>query len=101
MYGHSGIQHTRNAFIIYYCYLNCTEHSWDCRILSLTYTQLFLHKFTCNFYIYINIPRTVSSLGAVWESGWLSWAVCPSESSGFCEHKAILNHASALATACP
>ena len=38
---------------------------------------------------------TSHSTGAVWESRWPSWAVCPNEPSGFRGHKAILNHASA------
>ena len=41
------------------------------------------------------------SSGAVWESRWPSWAVRPNEPSGFRGCKAILNHASALVTACP
>ena len=45
-------------------------------------------------------PVTHSS-GAVWESRWPSWAVRPNEPSGFRGRKAILNHASALVTACP
>ena len=32
---------------------------------------------------------------------WPSWAVRPNEPSGFCGRKAILNHASALVSACP
>ena len=39
--------------------------------------------------------------GAVWESRWPSWAVRPNEPSGFRGRKAILNHASALVSACP
>ena len=45
-------------------------------------------------------PRPHSS-GAVWESRWPSRAVRPSEPSGFRGRKAILNHASALVSACP
>ena len=41
------------------------------------------------------------SSGAVSKSRWTSWAVRPNEPSGFRGHKAILNHASALVTACP
>ena len=41
------------------------------------------------------------SSGAVWESRWPSWAVRPNEPSGFRGRKAILNHASALVSACP
>ena len=41
------------------------------------------------------------SSGAVWESRWPSWAVGPNEPSGFRGRKAILNHASALVSACP
>ena len=41
------------------------------------------------------------SSGAVWESRWLSWAVRHNEPSGFRGRKAILNHASALVSACP
>ena len=40
------------------------------------------------------------SSGAVWESRWPSWAVRPNEPSGFRGRKAILNHASALVSAC-
>ena len=39
--------------------------------------------------------------GAVWESRWPSWAVRHNEPSGFRGRKAILNHASALVSACP
>ena len=42
--------------------------------------------------------RHVHSSG---ESRWTSWAVRPNELSGFRGHKAILNHASALVSACP
>ena len=44
---------------------------------------------------------TVHSSGAVWESRWPSWAVRPNEPSGFRGRKVILNHASALVSACP
>ena len=42
----------------------------------------------------------VHSSGAVWESRWPSSAVRPNEPSGFRGRKAILNHASALVSAC-
>ena len=35
------------------------------------------------------------------ESRWPSWAVRPNEPSGFRGRKTILNHASALVSACP
>ena len=41
------------------------------------------------------------SSGAVWESRWPSWAVRPNKPSGFCGRKDLLNHASALVSACP
>ena len=41
------------------------------------------------------------SSGAVWESRWPSWAVRSNEPSGFRGRKVILNHASALVSACP
>ena len=41
------------------------------------------------------------SSGAVWESRWPSWAVRPNEPSGFRGRKDLLNHASALVSACP
>ena len=41
------------------------------------------------------------SSGAVWESRWPSWAVRPNEPYGFRGRKAVLNHASALVSACP
>ena len=44
--------------------------------------------------------RRNHSSGAVWESRWPSWAVRPNEPSGFGGRKAILNHASALVSAC-
>ena len=55
---------------------------------------------------YITLPCNVTnddghSSGAVWESRWPSWAVRPNEPSGFRGRKAILNHASALVSACP
>ena len=46
-------------------------------------------------------PPPSHSSGAVWESRWPSWAVRPYELSGFRGRKAILNHASALVSACP
>ena len=45
--------------------------------------------------------RRSHSSGAVWESRWSSWAVRPNEPSGFRGRKAVLNHASALVSACP
>ena len=45
--------------------------------------------------------RITHSSGAVWESRWPSWAVRPNEPSGSRGRKAILNHASALVSACP
>ena len=45
--------------------------------------------------------RCDHSSGAVWESRWTSWTVRPNEPSGFRGRKAILNHASALVSACP
>ena len=59
--------------------------------------------------VYLAAGRTVKSShaqpqchssGAVWESRWPSWAVRPNEPSGFRGRKAILNHASALVSAC-
>ena len=47
------------------------------------------------------LPEAPHSSGAVWESRWPSWAVRPNEPFGFLGRKAILNHASALVTACP
>ena len=41
------------------------------------------------------------SSGAVWESRWPSWAVRPNEPSGFRGRKELLNHTSALVSACP
>ena len=51
--------------------------------------------------IYTQVRRVTAlhSSGAV--SRWPSWAVRPNEPSGFRGRKAILNHASALVTACP
>ena len=59
----------------------------------ITQNSLFKHHLLSAFHAY--------SSGAVWESRWPSWAVCPNEPSGFCGCKAILNHASALVSACP
>ena len=62
------------------------------------------------FFVLFSPPRLLlpssSSLsshssGAVWESRWPSWAVRPNEPYGFRGRKTILNHASALVTACP
>ena len=54
-----------------------------------------------SMWIFISgLPSTHSS-GAVWESRWPSWAVRPNEPSGFRGRKSILNHASALVSACP
>ena len=43
----------------------------------------------------------IHSSGAAWESRWTSWAVRPNKPAGFRGRKAILNHASALVSACP
>ena len=43
----------------------------------------------------------VKSSGAVRQSRWPSWAVRPNEPHGFRGHKAILNRAHALVSACP
>ena len=48
-----------------------------------------------------NRTKRDHSSGAVWEWGWQSWAVRPNQPSGFRGRKAILNHASALVSACP
>ena len=45
--------------------------------------------------------RKATRSGAVWESRWMSWAVCPNEPSGFHGRKDLLNRASALVTTCP
>ena len=51
---------------------------------------------------YLPTYGSIHSSGAVqWESRWPSWAVRrPNEPSGFRGRKAILNHASALVSAC-
>ena len=43
----------------------------------------------------------MDSSGAVWELRWPSWAFRPNEPYGFCGRKDLLNHASALVSACP
>ena len=57
----------------------------------------------CTFHriMYPGYMLIVHSSGAVWESRWPSWAVRPNEPSGFRGRKAVLNHASALVSACP
>ena len=56
----------------------------------------------CSFFYFRSVLyHLVHSSGAVWESRWPSWAVHPNEPSGFRGRKAILNHASALVSACP
>ena len=57
-------------------------------------------KCTQGHKIHVRFTETHSS-GAVWESRWPSWAVRPNEPSGFRGRKDLLNHASALVTACP
>ena len=57
----------------------------------------FIKMFHCSE----DITTDRHSSGAVWESRWPSWPVRPNEPSGFRGRKAILNHASALVTACP
>ena len=47
------------------------------------------------------LHHTHHSSGAVWEPRWPSWAFRPNEPSGFRGRKDLLNHASALVTACP
>ena len=53
--------------------------------------------------VFNSVSRTPAhhSSGAVWESRWPSWAVCLNEPSGFHGRKELLNHASALVSACP
>ena len=58
------------------------------------YTYIYLSD-------YISISIYIFISGAVWESRWPPWAVRPNEPSGFRGRKAILNHASALVSACP
>ena len=51
--------------------------------------------------VFIDSHKVLShSWGAVRESRWPSWAVRPNEPSGFRGRKAILNHSSALVSAC-
>ena len=54
-------------------------------------------------YSWTNQRRTKAghSSGVVWESRWTSWAVRPSEPSGFRGRKDLFNRASALVTTCP
>jgi len=85
--------------------LNCTEQSWT----ELNdpesrgpITDRKLRKGEDRLYIAYTISgNEPHSSGAVWESRWPSWAVRPNEPSGFRGRKAILNHASALVSACP
>ena len=49
----------------------------------------------------LSLGWSLDSSGGLWESRWPSWAVHPNEPSGFRGRKAILNHASALVSACP
>ena len=48
---------------------------------------------------WVRIPA--GTAGEFSRSRWTSWAVRPNEPSGFRGRKAILNHASALVSACP
>jgi len=59
--------------------------------------------FLCQACLYLLVVSSCMhhSSGAVWEWRWASWAVRPNELSGFRGSKAILNHASALVSACP
>ena len=61
--------------------------------------QIMIGRRSVSVYEYIYIY--IHSSGAVWESRWPSWAVRPNEPSGFRGRKALLNHASALVSACP
>ena len=63
-------------------------------------TTLFLVKVTSHTTLKPYQLQEHSS-GAVWESRWPPWAVRPNEPSGIRGRKAILNHASALVSACP
>ena len=45
--------------------------------------------------------HSLQTSGTVCYSRWPSWAFRPNEPYGFCGRKAVLNHASALATVCP
>ena len=82
--------------------------------LLLPSSNLLVSSFRWPFTITTNICKAQTSnisdlrsqeanhnSGAVWESRWPSWAVRPNEPSGFRGHKATLNHASALVSACP
>ena len=54
-------------------------------------------QFTCG----CTCAGVMQSSGAVWESRWPSCAVRPNEPYGFRGLKDLLNHASALVSACP
>ena len=91
----------------------CLQHVWLLALDWLTYCfwaatrqrrRRLVGSWNCN------VPSTTlgwreerrrHSSGAVWESRWPSWAVRPNEPSDFRGRKAILNHASALVSACP
>ena len=80
-------------------FITCTTHEYTgvsalsiYHYSQLTITIIIISK------LYVLLYH---SSGAVWESRWPSWAVRPNEPSGFRGRKAILNHASALVTACP
>ena len=82
-------------------YLTCNNDT-DAGYLKHTHTHPHTH--THNYKVYtrhLTENYHSHSSGAVWESRWPSWAGRPNEPSGFHGRKAILNHASALVSACP
>ena len=71
----------------YQCCTSMVFHT--CMLLWLTLQGLVLYQYGLH------------SSGAMWESRWPSWTVCPNEPSGFRGRKDLLNHALALVSACP
>ena len=80
-----------NRWLLYSANLSAEQNSGRLPVIYCISTSMHTHTHNlCSH-----------SSGAVWESRWPPWAVRPNEPSGFCGLKAILNHASALVSACP
>ena len=91
---HTRLSHSRNLTFVYRLRCVWTVIVWGLKVLEQRARDCAgVYKQEC-------WTRAHSS-GAVWESRWTSWAVRPNEPSDFRGRKDLLNHASALVSACP
>ena len=72
------------------CMWHCNTHAFVWKCLCAVCKIMFIHS-----------SARFRAQELCEKSRWPSWAVRPNEPSGFRGRKAILNHASALVSACP